>query len=366
MKKIKPIIYLGTDHGGYHLKEQIKRWLKDWGYHFEDLGNEVKDPADDYPLYAFSVAKQVALDRQSGRPSLGILGCRTAAGMVIAANKIDGIRAVAASDIKSVIHAKKENDANILALGGDIVSDGNAKKIVKTWLETEFGIVERHERRVKQIETFEAGDWEIIPGILETKLNDVESKVRRVEKYVDWIQLDITDGILAGKANFSDPKLFKKIKSQAKFELHLMVSDPTLYVEPWAKAGVKRIISQIEVSDVDKFITAGKRAGVEVGLSINLGTSPDKLKPYLKKIDCVLVMGVRAGYSGQKFGIIALEKVAKVRALAPNLPIEVDGGVSDRTAASLVAAGATRLVTTSFLFKFKNIEDGINQLKKLN
>ncbi|MDD2807144.1 MAG: RpiB/LacA/LacB family sugar-phosphate isomerase [Patescibacteria group bacterium] len=366
MSNSKPIIYLGTDHGGYHLKEKIKLWLRAWGYHYEDLGNEVNDPTDDYPLYALSVAKRVSLDRQSGRSSLGIIGCRTAAGMVIVANKINGVRAVAGFDLNSVVHSRRENDANILALAGDIVSDANAKKLVKAWLETKFGGRTRHARRVKQIERLERGEFEIIPGILESDLKSISDKVKRVEKYFEWIQVDVTDGKLVNNSNFSDPVEFKKINSQAKFELHLMVSEPDQYVKPWATAGVKRIISQIEAGRVDQFIYACRQAKIETGLAIDLGTSVSKLKPYLKKIDCVLVMGVRAGYSGQKFAIIALEKIAQLRALMPKLPIEVDGGVSDQTAAALIAAGATRLVTTSFLFKHKNISDGISSLKKLN
>lgn len=152
------MIYLGADHGGFDLKEKIKRWLSIWGYEFIDLGNTIYDKEDDYPQFAYVVAKKVADEEiKQSHPVLwkdrpkGILTCRSAAGMVMAANKIIGVRAVTANDTRAAKKSRLHNDANILALSGDWLEDYQAKKILKAWLETEFSGEERHVRRIKQI-----------------------------------------------------------------------------------------------------------------------------------------------------------------------------------------------------------------------
>ncbi len=149
------MIYLGSDHGGFQLKEKIKDWLGEWGVEFQDLGAAQFNPDDDYPQYAFMVAEAVG---KSDDPSLawrerdkGILACRSAAGMVMAANKIKQIRAASAYDLTSAKHSRQHNDANILALSGDWLSDDQAKQILETWLNTEFSKEDRHGRRIAQI-----------------------------------------------------------------------------------------------------------------------------------------------------------------------------------------------------------------------
>ncbi len=161
------MIYLGADHGGFELKEKIKEWLTQNHYRFEDLGNVTLDPGDDYPEIAFKVAEKVAGEekrlgnRQQATGNSwkdgqkGVLLCRSAAGMVIAANKVKGIRAVAAFDKESAEHSRKHNNSNILALSGDRLSDLNVFAILKVWLETEFSNHERHVRRLKEIEKYE-------------------------------------------------------------------------------------------------------------------------------------------------------------------------------------------------------------------
>lgn len=154
------MIYIGSDHGGFDLKEKIKKWLTAEAYAWEDLGNQVYDPADDYPRFAFVVARKVAnqqnlnLDADlswKDRPK-GILVCRSSAGMVIAANKIKGIRAVAVSSKQMAIQCRLHNDANVIALSGDWLQEGQVKEILQAWLNTQFSKEERHARRVRQIE----------------------------------------------------------------------------------------------------------------------------------------------------------------------------------------------------------------------
>lgn len=156
------MIYLGCDHGGFDLKEKIKKWLTHWGYAWEDLGNTLYEKEDDYPQFAIAVAQKVVEEEKRGnqypnpwhdRPK-AIITCRSAAGMVIAANKIAGARCATAFDKRSAQHCRLHNDVNILALSGDWLEEYQARKIIKVWLSTEFSGEERHIRRLKQIEEF--------------------------------------------------------------------------------------------------------------------------------------------------------------------------------------------------------------------
>ena len=145
------MIYLGSDHGGFELKEHIKQFLKNLEYEFKDLGNLKYDKGDDYPEYAFKVAEK-ASETPKNR---GVLFCRSAAGMVIAANKVKGARAVTVFYDKSAVHSRQHNDANIIALSGDWMDNKKAEKILKAWLETEFSKEKRHVKRLKRISEYE-------------------------------------------------------------------------------------------------------------------------------------------------------------------------------------------------------------------
>jgi len=146
------MIYLGADHGGYQLKEQVKQWLEEWSMPYQDLGAKQLDPEDDYPDFALEVAKQVARAPQHNR---GILACRSAAGMVIAANKVKGIRAVAPLTATAAQHAREHNDANVLGLSGDWLDTAAAQTVVYSWLTTSFSKESRHQRRLDKITQYE-------------------------------------------------------------------------------------------------------------------------------------------------------------------------------------------------------------------
>ncbi len=143
-------IVLGADHGGFGLKENIKEYLQKEGYEVEDVGAASFDPEDDYVDYAVLAAKKVASEK-----ALGVLACRSAAGMVIAANKIKGIRAVAAFDVASAKHSREHNDANVLALSGDWLTKRKAYSILNAWLSADFSNEARHIRRLNKIKRLE-------------------------------------------------------------------------------------------------------------------------------------------------------------------------------------------------------------------
>lgn len=139
------MLYLGSDHGGFKLKEQIKAYLDKNSIKFKDLGNKTLDPTDDYPDYAKKVTKSIKKNDK------GVLLCGSSHGMCIAANKTKGIRAVSVNNVKDAKLTRLHNDANVLCLSGWNTSRRKSIKILKTWLNTNFSNEERHKRRIAKI-----------------------------------------------------------------------------------------------------------------------------------------------------------------------------------------------------------------------
>ena len=142
-------IAVGSDHAGFHLKEDISACLKELGHEVLDVGTRSADPVD-YPDYA----REVSLAVREGRVDLGLLVCGTGLGMAIAANKVPGIRAVTCTDTFSARCAREHNDANVLCLGERVVGPGLARDIVAAWLSASF-LGGRHQRRVEKIAQIE-------------------------------------------------------------------------------------------------------------------------------------------------------------------------------------------------------------------
>jgi len=145
------MIYLGSDHAGFKLKQAIKKFLDDEGYKYEDLGNLKLDEKDDYPDYGARVAAGVAVNSKNNK---GILICGSAEGMSMVANKFRGVRAAVVCDGKTAKLSREHNNANVLSLSGWELPETKAKKIVKAWLETKFA-GGRHAKRLKKIEQIE-------------------------------------------------------------------------------------------------------------------------------------------------------------------------------------------------------------------
>ena len=143
-------IALGCDHGGFALKQEIIRYLKEKGMEYQDFGC-MDTVSCDYPEFGMAAAKAVA----KGECEKGIVICTTGIGISITANKIKGIRCALCSDTVSARLTREHNDANMLALGAGIVGANLALEIVKTFLNTEFSGEEKHCRRVDKIASLE-------------------------------------------------------------------------------------------------------------------------------------------------------------------------------------------------------------------
>ena len=142
-------IAIGADHNGVELKKHLKKKLKEMGYQVYDAGTQGKESVD-YPDIARKLGEWV----QRGKAEFGVLICGTGIGMAMAANKLKGIRAATCNSIYEARMARKDNNANILALGGRILAPGIAEEILKVFLETPFE-GGRHERRVQKIHQLE-------------------------------------------------------------------------------------------------------------------------------------------------------------------------------------------------------------------
>lgn len=144
-------IYLGADHAGFELKNELKKFLEEFGYEVKDFGDEVYNEQDDFTDFVFPVAEAVAKDPQNSR---GIILGGSGQGEAMAANRIKGVRAAVVYDYNENIISlsRKHNDANILSLGARFIDTVEAKNAVRVWLETPFSEEERYKRRNEKLD----------------------------------------------------------------------------------------------------------------------------------------------------------------------------------------------------------------------
>jgi ribose 5-phosphate isomerase B len=145
-------VFLGADHRGFALKNQLGKYLSAHGHEVVDMGPHEESPADDYPDYAYKVAQKVAAT-DAGR---GILVCGSGVGMDIVANKVRGVRATVGYKADEVAHGRARDDINVLALSADTLEPQDAESLVELFLMTPFGGAERDMRRQEKIKDIES------------------------------------------------------------------------------------------------------------------------------------------------------------------------------------------------------------------
>jgi ribulose-phosphate 3-epimerase len=210
---------------------------------------------------------------------------------------------------------------------------------------------------------------DIIPGIFEENIADVEKKIKMVAPFVEAIQIDFGDGEFIDKKTPLEGSLYKNIINlypNIIFEAHLMVSKPENFIQPLSRVGFKRIIGHVESFDPRFFLEESKYESIEVGMALDCYSEFEIIEPFLEHLDFILIMTAQSGKSGQSFQPETLEKVKLIHMNFPDLPIEVDCGINNQTARVVCDAGATRLVSTSYIFKNpEDIESAIETLKKV-
>lgn len=146
------MLYIASDHGGYKLKEELKKFFLKQGIEYADLGPEVLDKNDDYPPYAAKVAAEVS---KQPKNTVGLLICRSGQGVSIVANKFKGVRSALVWNAKEAKASRHDDFANVLSLPADYITVAEARKIIKIFLQTPFGTEERHKRRIREVENIE-------------------------------------------------------------------------------------------------------------------------------------------------------------------------------------------------------------------
>lgn len=201
----------------------------------------------------------------------------------------------------------------------------------------------------------------IIPGILEKTFEEIKKKVALVDKATDLIQIDVADGELVDGRSFLSAKRLDEIKTDATFDLHLMVQNPLDFLRSKIKK-VSKISAHVEADHIPEFLVRAKEFGYKIGLSINPKTPNKKIRPFTQNLDFVQFMAINPGAQGRKFKKEVLEKIKDFRQKHPNLKIQVDGGVSNKHIKEVVGAGADDIVIGSTIF---NSDDPVQTLEKL-
>lgn len=208
---------------------------------------------------------------------------------------------------------------------------------------------------------------QICPSILSCDPANFIDPVREmVSGGCDWIHLDVMDGQFVPPITFgADLAASLCRKFDCPVEAHLMTMTPEAHLDAFIQAGCKRILFHAEAAiHGHRLCQSLRERGVESGVAINPGTPIEAVLPVLEVADMVLVMTVNPGWGGQKLINECIDKVSALRKIAPDMPIEVDGGIAADTIRTVFEAGATHFVAGSYLMKSPTIAAGIAELKR--
>ena len=225
---------------------------------------------------------------------------------------------------------------------------------------------------------------EIVPTILVQTFEEIEEKIKTVESFVDWVQIDVMDGIFVynetwphsavpgiakrGEAYSKEITKLKKLKTESKIEVHLMVEKPEEEIDEWLKIA-KRIIIHFESKITNREFGIREMAEkchknkIEFGLAINPETHWAVATPFFKDLDLILLMSVQPGWGGQELKEWVLEKAEFLRKRGYDKNIEIDGGVNNENIKKVVDSGINLICAGTYIFRSKDIKKAIEKLK---
>ena len=214
---------------------------------------------------------------------------------------------------------------------------------------------------------------QILPSLLAADFGRLSDEIVRAERSgADALHLDIMDAHFVPNLSFGPDvvALSRRVAPGFHRHVHLMMTRPDLYLEPFARAGAQTIQIHVEADcDVHDALSRIRALGLRAAVALNPETPPEAVYPYLKEVDELLVMTVHPGYGGQSFIEDCLPKIAALRRRASQLGLDaldimVDGGVSDKTAPLAAAAGANQFVAGSHLFKQPDMAAAVAALRR--
>lgn len=209
---------------------------------------------------------------------------------------------------------------------------------------------------------------QIIPAILATSEKDYQRDISRYKQAFSfkdgWVHIDFMDNIFVPNKSISASQA-AKYKIDLHKEAHLMVQNPSSWIDELVSAGFERIIFHLEAENVAESIEKVKEKGLEVGLAVKNDTEITRIKPFLERIDTILIMGVEPGFQGQKFIPESLNKIKEVAKMRQDggfsFKIEVDGALRDDNIKAAVEAGADFVIVGSYLLN-GDIDENLENL----
>lgn len=209
---------------------------------------------------------------------------------------------------------------------------------------------------------------EVVPSILSADLTRLGEQVEEAVKGgADRIQVDVMDGHFVPNLTFGPDtvKAVRRVAPGLPIEAHLMIERPEEWVEPFVRAGADWVIPHVEaMGAAHRTLVAIREAGAHPGVALRPGTPPGAVSELVPLVDMLLCMTVEPGFGGQAFIAESPDKLRRLRGLAPDLLIEVDGGIDARTTPAVVAAGATLLVAGSSVYAHRGgVAAGIKEIR---
>ncbi|MFQ5604567.1 MAG: ribulose-phosphate 3-epimerase [bacterium] len=211
---------------------------------------------------------------------------------------------------------------------------------------------------------------QIAPSILSADFSQLSQQIKEAEKAgADWFHLDVMDGHFVPNITFG-PLMVEVVKklTSLPLDVHLMIENPDNYLERFIHAGAQYLTVHVEaVTHLHRTIDLIKRNGAKAGVALNPATPVNVLEEILPNVDLILVMSVNPGFGGQAFIPQSLEKIQKISNLIKqgnhDVVIEVDGGIDKTIALSVVEAGASVLVAGSAIFKTRDIQQALQEIR---
>lgn len=213
---------------------------------------------------------------------------------------------------------------------------------------------------------------QVIPAINADSFEEVKKRIKTVEPYVEWIQLDVADGTFTKNTIWHNASDLLSLKTPLKIEVHLMIDKIEERVDEWLLAPVKRVIFHLETSIEPHFVIEKcRKAGKEVGMAIGPDIPWTQLMPFCPstslgasgKVDLFQILAVYPGLAGQKFQEECLRKIEYLRKNCPAALIEVDGGINKEVAKKVAEAGADIVNAANYIFGAEDIKKAIEELR---